>query len=289
MRVSLLDRLAACQIFDPSAYLPFHVAGYEVGLVRPAFAARLAQSPRVFRVTDRRIDVVDNLGNSADRSCAVADVLRPLADEGIVPGWRDEPYVVAAWPEGPELMQVERAAVPLLGLWASGVHVNGFVRDSDGLRIWVGRRSPHKPVSPNKLDQLVAGGRSAGYSVLETVIKESEEEAGIDAPLAAQAIPVSALSYCTERPEGLRRDIIYVYDLELPASFRPTNRDGEIVDFYLWPSEQVIETARNTDDFKFNCSLVNIDFLIRHGCIGPEDPDYLALVHGLRSPYLHIG
>jgi hypothetical protein len=37
------------------------------------------------------------------------------------------------------------------------------------------------------------------------------------------------------------------------------------------------------DDFKFNCSLVVIDFLIRHGVITPADPDYFDLVTGLRG------
>ena len=37
----------------------------------------------------------------------------------------------------------------------------------------------------------------------------------------------------------------------------------------------------NGDDFKFNCHLVIIDFLIRHGLIGPDHPDYLDLISGL--------
>ena len=34
--------------------------------------------------------------------------------------------------------------------------------------------------------------------------------------------------------------------------------------------------------FKFNCNLVLIDFFVRHGLIGPEDPDYVAICRGLR-------
>jgi hypothetical protein len=41
---------------------------------------------------------------------------------------------------------------------------------------------------------------------------------------------------------------------------------------------------RKTDDFKFNVNLVNIDFALRHGVIGPEDPEYLDLVTGLHKP-----
>ncbi len=34
-------------------------------------------------------------------------------------------------------------------------------------------------------------------------------------------------------------------------------------------------------DFKFNCNLINIDFFIRHGFLGPDDPAYLDIVAGL--------
>ena len=48
------------------------------------------------------------------------------------------------------------------------------------------------------------------------------------------------------------------------------------------PWERVAEIVRDTDEFKFNCNLVIIDFLIRHGLITPDHPDYLALAAGLR-------
>ena len=77
--------------------------------------------------------------------------------------------------------------------------------------------------------------------------------------------------------------MLFDFDLELPADFRPANADGEISDFYLWPMDRVIETVRDTDDFKFNCALVVIDFLIRHGFIGPGDPQYVDLLGGLHG------
>ena len=46
----------------------------------------------------------------------------------------------------------------------------------------------------------------------------------------------------------------------------------------------MLATVRDTDDFKFNCALVVIDFLIRHGLLTPDDePDYLRLVSGLHA------
>jgi hypothetical protein len=50
----------------------------------------------------------------------------------------------------------------------------------------------------------------------------------------------------------------------------------------LWHWTRVAETVERTREFKFNCNLVLIDFFVRHGLIGPEHPDYLAIVEGMR-------
>ncbi len=282
--MSYLDRMRACAVFDPAAYRPFRVDGIDVGLVAHDFAAALAPSTGVFTVDADAVSLAPGVPADPDaRTAAVNAALRPLAEQGLLRGWRDEDYVVAAAPGAPALFRMERAAVPKFGIVAAGIHVNGVVRTAQGLKMWIGRRALDKANSPGKLDQLVGGGQPAGDSVLDTLLKESAEEADMDADLAGRAVSVGAITYRTERSEGLRRDILYVFDLELPADFVPRNTDGEISEFHLWPIEQVIETVRDTGEFKFNCALVVIDFLIRHGYIGPDEPDYLALVHGLRS------
>jgi len=280
--VSFLDRVRACAPADLSAYLPFRVGGHDVGWVRPGFAERLRLHGDVFRV-DEAVSLAPGLDDPAGRTAAVEGVLRQLADEGLVSGWRSEPYPVATAFAAPALMTLERAAVPLFGIRAYGVHLNGYVRDGAGLSMWIGRRAFDKPTAPGKLDQIVAGGQPAGISTWDNLVKESAEEAGMAPGLVAAAHSVGAISYCTERPEGLRSDVLFNYDLELPADFRPVNTDGEIDDFYLWPIERVMETVRDSDEFKFNCALVIIDFLIRHGHIGPEDAYYMDLIDGLHG------
>jgi len=69
----------------------------------------------------------------------------------------------------------------------------------------------------------------------------------------------------------------------LPAGFQPVNTDGEVAEFRLLPAAEVLEIVETTDDFKFNCNLVIIDFCIRHGVLPPEHPDYEAILRGLRS------
>ena len=84
-----------------------------------------------------------------------------------------------------------------------------------------------------------------------------------------------------EHQGWLRNDTMFVYDLELPADFKPANNDGEIASFRLMELDEVEEILKAGEDFKFNVALVLIDFLIRHGHIRPEHPDYSDLALGL--------
>jgi hypothetical protein len=137
-------------------------------------------------------------------------------------------------------------------------------------------------VEPNKLDNLVAGGQPAGLTLAQNLLKESAEEASIPAELASQARSVGAITYGMEGTFGVKRDTLFLYDLEVPADFVPRNADGEIAEFSLRSVDAVAELVRNGLDFKYNVALVIIDFLIRHGRLTPEnEPDYLDLVSGL--------
>jgi hypothetical protein len=79
----------------------------------------------------------------------------------------------------------------------------------------------------------------------------------------------------------VRDDALFIYDLELPSDFAPRNTDGEIAEFALIEAAEVLERVRTTNAFKFNVNLALIDFGLRHGLIGPDDPEYLELLAGL--------
>ncbi|HEY5789511.1 MAG TPA: NUDIX domain-containing protein, partial [Gammaproteobacteria bacterium] len=147
---------------------------------------------------------------------------------------------------------------------------------------WVARRARGKWNFPGRLDQLVAGGLPYGLSLAENLVKECAEEAAVPELLAQQATPVGLVSYCLATPTGLKPDVLYCYDLELPADFVPRPVDGEVEAFELWPLEEVAATVRDGEAFKPNCALVVIDFLLRHGWLEPGDPDYLEIAGGLR-------
>jgi hypothetical protein len=209
-------------------------------------------------------------------------VVRALAEEGLVKGLRSENYAVTRSFAEPPFLQIERAAVPLFGIRAFGVHMNGYVRADDGIHMWIGRRARGKQTYPGMLDNLVAGGQPIGIGLRDNLIKECGEEAAIPREIAERAVAVGAITYCTEAPDGLKPDVQFCYDLELPPDFKPRNTDGEIDDFYLWPIAKVADIVSETQEFKFNCNLVIIDFLVRHGLIPPDHPDYVAICQGLR-------
>lgn len=281
--MSFLDRIRACNEYDLSHYRPFLVSGVQAGHVRRDMAEAVRPYVDVFRVDEGAVYVSDRLRSFEERTKAVEGVLKHIQSKGIMSPWRDEAYAVTAVSGGPALFAIERAAVPLFGIRAYGVHMNGYVRQDGGTFMWIGRRSRPKPTYPGLLDNTVAGGLPCGMTARECLAKECEEEAGIPAALAAKAVSVGAITYCVEMPEGLRPDVQFCYDLELPAGFTPVCHDGELEGFTLMPIEEVAALVRDTDEFKFNCNLVIIDFLIRHGFLGPEEPDYVAICRGLRQ------
>ena len=91
-------------------------------------------------------------------------------------------------------------------------------------------------------------------------------------------------SYAMETEEGLRRHAFYLYDLELPSDFTPVAVDGEVGSFTLMAVDEVAATVRRGQAFKYNCNLVIIDYLVRHGVLGPDHPDFIRIVSGLRAP-----
>jgi hypothetical protein len=201
-----------------------------------------------------------------DDAAILPEIARDLASRGFY-RWRGEAFDVRARPDGAPLAQIDRGALPSFGIQALGVHVNGLVERPGGLHLWVARRAMDKLLDPGKLDNVVAGGIPAGLGRTETLIKEAAEEAAIQPGLAAAAVQVAVIDYAMERPEGLRRDVLYCYDLKLPEEFAPAAADGEVESFELWPIDRAVEIVRETNDFKFNVNLVMIDLFLRLGLI----------------------
>lgn len=266
-------------------FVPFTVGGAAAGLLRPTFASLLADTfPAVFSRDGAAVALSPALATPKARTDAVAACMLRLREDGTIRGWRDELFPVAnAFDEEP-LFLLERACAPHFGIKAYGVHVNCFCRSADGsVELWVARRSRTKPTWPLLLDHMVAGGLGHGLSPSDNVVKECAEEANVPESLASRAQPAGVVSYTAVVNEGVKRDVLFCYDLEVPCDFTPTNNDGEVEEFMRWPLHRVAETVRTSQDYKPNCCIVIIDFLIRHGYLRPESKGYLALVQACRA------
>ena len=297
--------------------LPFVVgdSNKPMGLVLHRSAKELSRFPSVFSVTNDEVRLLDktewlNDNDKCDdsshlvskRSEAVREALEIMRAKDVVPalrGWRDEPFAVReSFHSSPKLI-VERAAAVLFGVPAYGVFVNGYTCEeasSSGrpTHIWVGKRSKSKQTWPSRMDSLAAGGLAAGVLPRQAVLSECAEEAGIDTVYLQEKIRhVSAVSYTGFNDDmwGLKRDVLFCFDLELPPDFEPVPVDGEMESFEKIPINSLVEMLATPileeDDsdnlWKPNVGVVLIDFLVRHGILDADDPSFLELIDALRG------
>jgi len=279
--MSYQDRILACNNACFEQLLPWHIGSVRYGWIDQKFAAHLRDFPEVFDVSDYSVTLHNHLIDYQQRTKAVNQVVRELHCAGVIDTWVGEAYPVLHHYGDEAAMEVERAAASFLGIRGFGVHVNGLVRKQGEIYVWIGTRSLSKPFWPGKLDQIVAGGQPVGLSLLDNVVKESEEEAAIPTELARQAERVAEIHYEHQTHRGLENSTLFAYDLWLPEDFVPVNNDGEVEDFQLMSLSELAELTEHTDKFKDNCNLVNIDLLLRYGVITKTHTDYATLTSAL--------
>lgn len=279
--MNLLDRIRICHRRDMAKYQPFLAGGAAIGWINRDLAERLRGFPRIFRAAEGGVSLIPR-GYEA-RTAAMADVVTRLQDEGLITGWRDESFPVAASFNAPPLFAIERAAVKAFGIRYYCVQLNGLVGAGKRQRMWIGRRAMSKPIGPGKLDQIVGGGVPLGYSLAEALVKECAEEAGMPAALAGRAHPVGAITILAEEDGGLWHETLFNYDLSLPDDFVPSNADGEVESFELMAAAEVRHRLEVSDDFLFDVVPLLADCLMRHGHLSADDPDYVALAELLAA------
>lgn len=274
-------RLAQALAAPQGEYLPFRIGDDTVGWLDPARAARLSAFASVFDRAIGEVRLAATLADCGARTAAVEEVTRALSARGLLSAWRDERYAVAVEFGAAPLVDIERAAARYFGVRTYAVHINGLVRSGHGgLRMWLARRSATKAIDPGLLDNLVGGGIATGYGVLDTLRKEAWEEAGIPASVAARARPQGSIDICRAQAQGLQRETIFVYDLELDAGFTPANQDGEAVEhrqLTLCDAARLITADYGDDAVTADASLVILDCLLRHGALGPDPAGIRAL------------
>jgi 8-oxo-dGTP pyrophosphatase MutT (NUDIX family) len=316
----MLYRIRQCNNIPDAieaSLITFQIDGVHLGKVRPNMADLLCsvQSAKgdgpvfelvqLYDVPESKILILSSkvTGTTVEsRTEAVAHVMNVLRQQGVITGWRDEIFPVSDSFYNPPLFFIERAAVSTLGILEYGVHINGLVKGDNqssmadmSMRVldppplmWMARRSKTKSKCPGMLDHIVAGGQPAGLSLMENVVKECKEEAGIPEEISRPNVyPTGVISYeaYESKSEKVSRVVLFNYDLYLPKDFLPKPVDGEVEEFFLWSIDQLKESMAPDfpDPLKPNCYVVVIEYLLRAGYISPETPGYLDIVRELRS------
>jgi hypothetical protein len=279
--MSFLKHIKQCNQYQSDQFLSFFIDDQCFGLTHTSHVDQLLRWPDVFQVSKNNLSLNKDLDTPEKRTAAVDSVIKTLHKERVIDSWVGEQYSISTDFGGPSMMLLERAAVAFLGVQGYGIHLNGLVRKTDGIYVWVAVRSKSKPFWPGQLDQIVAGGQPEGISLLDNLVKEAAEEAAIEETVARTSTFASEIRYCSQTHRGLNNDGIFAYDLWLDETFIPHNTDGEVESFQLIPIEEMARITETTDHFKDNCNLVNIDLLLRMGLIDSNHPEHAEIISTL--------
>ena len=189
------------------------------------------------------------------RLSGMADVMR---EAGCLRAWRNETLDVIG--EGRKLAVIERAAVRPLGLLTHAVHLNAWTPDG---RLWLAKRSLTKSTDPGMWDTLVGGLASSGENLEESLLRESNEEAGLLPTDMGSRTPLhTILRMHKQVPEGFQVEDILVSECVLPESVTPHNLDGEVSEIRAVQLAELWEMI-NSDIITLEAELVIIDSLLR--------------------------
>lgn len=203
----------------------------------------------------------------APLSDRMEDIRASLHKAGMIGPARGELMALRLVPEGPELAVVDRSAMRILGLWVHKVHLNGLVQCDGGPQVWLSRRTAHAEWNANRFDTLVAGGCASGHGIEQTVRLEGWQEAGLTTAQLADLKPVSRMSVQYPSDRGFLREVLIIFDLDLPENFTPECHDGEIDWAKRVSQDELHLLLLEGTEMKMSSALVCRDLLRRLGKI----------------------
>jgi 8-oxo-dGTP pyrophosphatase MutT (NUDIX family) len=183
---------------------------------------------------------------SPDAPNVLARMAGALRDQGRLGKWRNELLRVTG-DSGQVRGLIERAAVRQLGIRTFAVHLIAYSQITSSTAttgMWVQQRALNKANDPGLWDTC-AGGLAAGdESLLLSLEREVQEEAGLDLPSLQREghLIKRGNTIHTQRniPEGLLVEELLCWDIDLPDTVMPVNQDGEVEKFELWPIDKII-------------------------------------------------
>jgi isopentenyldiphosphate isomerase len=222
------------QQLPPVGSRPLTVSGKVAGWITAKACVAVAGIGGV-RIEDEAVHITGPASSRRPLNDVLAQVASTLKAAGCLRGWRDE--LLDVFGEGRRLGVIERAAVRPLGLLTKAVHLNAWSGDG---RLWVARRALTKTTDPGLWDTLVGGLAGAGETLENTLLRESNEEAGLAPADMQRRSPLRIILRMHRRlPEGYQVEDALASDCILADDAVPANQDGEVSEIRLLDPESV--------------------------------------------------
>ncbi len=215
-----------------------------------------------------------SMSAGAELNALLATVAITLRQAGCAPGWRNE--LLDVWPEQADdparplsskpLGAIERGVVRPLGLLTKAVHLNGWSQDG---RLWVARRSLTKATDPGMWDTLVGGLISSQEDVQVGLVREADEEAGLEPEDIAGRTPLRTIARMLRQvPEGYQAEDVLTCECVLPPHVTPKNRDGEVMEIQLIAPSSIFNMLAQ-GAFTLEASIVVAEDLLQRATPAP--------------------
>ena len=267
LRRLLDDLLGRANQRPQTESLPLFISGQRCGWLFAKAAQALAGLKHV-EISPDSAHIGRLMGSGHELNALLATVATTLRQAGCAPGWRNE--LLDVWPEQPAgsaasvdskpLAAIERGVVRPLGLLTRAVHLSGWSQDG---HLWVARRALTKATDPGMWDTLVGGLISSQEDVQLGLVRESDEEAGLEAHDIAGRTPLRTIGRMLRQvPEGFQSEDVLTCECVLPAHVIPKNRDGEVMEIQLMAPATIFNMLTQ-GAFTLEASIVVTDDLLR--------------------------
>jgi len=195
-----------------------------------------------------------------DVSTSLAQLAKALHSANLGGAWRGEQLAVHDQ-FGHLKGTVERAAVRPLGIATQAVHL--AARTLDG-RHWVQQRALNKSNDPGLWDTLMGGMVSSAETIDSALKRETWEEAGLKLNQLQNLARGGVLNIRKPSTDGdgagyVVEDIDW-YTCTVPDGVVPVNQDGEVAQFQLLTSDEVI-AAMQRDEFTTEAALILVEVM----------------------------
>lgn len=313
--ISLYNVIRQCNKFkkDVAVLWQFYLLDNfgPVGYMLPESVAMMAWEGTGFRISksERKVHLAPNIGHGDD----VVDICRNefvgLCEKniGVVNGLRawlgkkSDYHPIRGLDEKLAGLAIPSPLRGVFGIVTLGVHLNLYtiktLDDQPKMYIWMSRRSQTVTYA-GKLDQVVAGAMDPADRMdpFRALQREAIEEAGLKIDLESYTVTAggtfvgvidqgSRISFYDEKDavagseQGqLEPGVRFTFDLEVEPSFIPEPGEPDAATSFFSGSVDDVKRSLKCAEWKPNCGLVMLDFLLRKGQVRPEDDGLYGLL-----------